>query len=196
MTGARLTAALECANDAGGRCALWPSGDAHAFLRSKPRHGHVLRLRGRVGQRRTGSTDRDGSDPSVRGPVTGLGLGVFSHASPPPSRGRSRSRYPLREGREVIAMLRLSTLVLVGNDATAAAIAKGESPLSTGCSASGARSSEAALDPPPRQLCSTLWRRTTTGYAHLADGRLLKATEKIGYIIASAMKDSDTGAGH
>ena len=28
MTGARLTAALECANDAGGRCALWPSGDA------------------------------------------------------------------------------------------------------------------------------------------------------------------------
>ena len=30
MTGARLTAALECANDAGGRCALWPSGDAHA----------------------------------------------------------------------------------------------------------------------------------------------------------------------
>ena len=30
MSGARLTAALECANDAGGRCALWPSGDAHA----------------------------------------------------------------------------------------------------------------------------------------------------------------------
>ena len=30
MTGTRLTAALECANDAGGRCALWPSGDAHA----------------------------------------------------------------------------------------------------------------------------------------------------------------------
>ena len=30
MTGARLAAALECANDAGGRCALWPSGDAHA----------------------------------------------------------------------------------------------------------------------------------------------------------------------
>ena len=28
MSGARLTAALECANDAGGRCALWPSGDA------------------------------------------------------------------------------------------------------------------------------------------------------------------------
>ena len=51
---------------------------------------------------------------------------VFTRQSPP-SRGRSRSRYPLREGREVTAMLRLSTLVLVGNDATAAAIAKGES---------------------------------------------------------------------
>ena len=30
MTGTRLTAALECANDAGSQCALWPSGDAHA----------------------------------------------------------------------------------------------------------------------------------------------------------------------
>ena len=48
-------------------------------LRSKPRHGHVLRLRGRVGQRRTGSTDRDGSDPPVRGPGTGSEAGVFAH---------------------------------------------------------------------------------------------------------------------
>ena len=53
-------------------------------LRSKPRHAHVLRLRGRVGQRRTGSTDRDGSDPPVRGPGTGSGLGVFSHTRPRP----------------------------------------------------------------------------------------------------------------
>ena len=53
-------------------------------LRSKPRHGHVLRLRGRVGQRRTGSTDRDGSDPPVRGPGTGSDAGVFSHPCPRP----------------------------------------------------------------------------------------------------------------
>ena len=53
-------------------------------LRSKPRHGHVLRLRGRVGQRRTGSTDRDGSDPPVRGPGTGSEAGVFAHPCPRP----------------------------------------------------------------------------------------------------------------
>ncbi len=53
-------------------------------LRSKPRHGHVLRLRGRVGQRRTGSTDRDGSDPPVQGPGTGSGAGVFAHPCPRP----------------------------------------------------------------------------------------------------------------
>ena len=51
-------------------------------LRSKPRHGHVLRLRGRVGQRRTGSTDRDGSDPPVRWPGTDSGRGVDSHPAP------------------------------------------------------------------------------------------------------------------
>ena len=53
-------------------------------LRRKPRHGNVLRLRGRVGQRRTGSTDRDGSDPPVRGPGTGSDAGVFSHPCPRP----------------------------------------------------------------------------------------------------------------
>ena len=53
-------------------------------LRSKPRHGNVLRLRGRVGQRRTGSTDRDGSDPPVQGPGTGSGPGVFAHPCPRP----------------------------------------------------------------------------------------------------------------
>ena len=41
----------------------------------------------------------DGSDPPVRGPGTGAGPSVFSHPRPPPFRGRSRSRYPLREGK-------------------------------------------------------------------------------------------------
>ena len=53
-------------------------------LRRKPRHGHVLRLRGQTGQRRTGSTDRDGSDPPVRGPGTGSEAGVFAHPCPRP----------------------------------------------------------------------------------------------------------------
>ena len=53
-------------------------------LRSKPRHGHVLRLRGRPGQHRTSSTDRNGSDLPVRGPGTGSDAGVFSHPCPRP----------------------------------------------------------------------------------------------------------------
>ena len=69
-------------------------------LRSKPRHGHVLRLRGRVGQRRTGSTDRDGSDPPVQGPGTGSEAGVFAHPCPRSlgEGGRSRPIIPTREG--------------------------------------------------------------------------------------------------
>ncbi len=66
-------------------------------LRSKPRHGHVLRLRGRVGQRRTGSTDRDGSDPAVRGPAAGSGPGVFAHPCPLPL-GSLPASSPVREG--------------------------------------------------------------------------------------------------
>ena len=38
--------------------------------------------------------------------------------------------------------------------------------------------------------------RTTASYAHLADGHLVEAAEKIGYIIASDMKNTDTGSGH
>ena len=116
-TGARLMAALECANDAGGRCALWPSGDAHRVLRSKPRHGNVLRLRGQVGQRRTGSTGRDGSDPPVQGPGTGSGAGVFAHL-PPPSWGRSRAIDPSRKG---VGPMRPATLAIIGTALGAAA---------------------------------------------------------------------------
>ena len=59
-------------------------------LRSKPRHGHVLRLRGRVGQRRTGSTDRDGSDPPFGLPGTASGRVACARPCHPPRRGRSR----------------------------------------------------------------------------------------------------------
>ena len=86
-------------------------------LRSKPRHGHVLRLRGRVGQRRTGSTDRDGSDPPVQGPGTGSGAGVFAHL-PPPSWGRSRAIDPSRKG---VGPMRPATLAIIGTALGAAA---------------------------------------------------------------------------
>ena len=86
-------------------------------LRSKPRHGHVLRLRGRVGQRCTGSTDRDGSDPPVQGPGTGSGAGVFAHL-PPPSWGRSRAIDPSRKG---VGPMRPATLAIIGTALGAAA---------------------------------------------------------------------------
>ncbi len=87
-------------------------------LRSKPRHGHVLRLRGRVGRRRTGSTGRDGSDPPVRGPGTGSEAGVFAHL-PPPSWGRSRAIDPSRKG---VGPMRPATLAIIGTALGAAAI--------------------------------------------------------------------------
>ena len=78
----------------------------------------VLRLRGQVGQRRTGSTDRDGSDPPVQGPGTGSGAGVFAHL-PPPSWGRSRAIDPSRKG---VGPMRPATLAIIGTALGAAAI--------------------------------------------------------------------------
>ncbi len=118
MTGARLTAALECANDAGGRCALWPSGDAHACYGVSHDTATSCGLRGRVGQRRTSSTDRDGSDPPVQGPGTGSGAGVFAHL-PPPSWGPSRAIDPSRKG---VGPMRPATLAIIGTALGAAAI--------------------------------------------------------------------------
>ena len=83
MTGARLTAALECANDAGGRCALWPSGDAHACYGVSHDTATSCGLRGRVGQRRTSSTDRDGSDPPS--PRAWYGFGGRCVCAPAPA---------------------------------------------------------------------------------------------------------------
>ena len=80
------------------------------LLRCRPRHGNVLRLRGQTGQRRTGSTDRDGSDPPVQGPGTGSGAGVFAHL-PPPSWGRSRAIDPSRKG---VGPMRPAALAVIG----------------------------------------------------------------------------------
>ena len=87
------------------------------LLRCRPRHGNVLRLRGRVGQRRTSSTDRDGSDPPVQGPGTGSEPGVFAHL-PPPSWGRSRAIDPSRKG---VGPMTPATLAIIGTALGAAA---------------------------------------------------------------------------
>ena len=81
--------------------------------------GRILRFRGRVGQRRTGSTNRDGSDPASRGPGTGSGAGVFVHTCPPPPgvapdpsipRGKATERRQERGGSTNRSGLLISTL--------------------------------------------------------------------------------------
>ena len=96
MTGARLTAALECANDAGGRCALWPSGDAHAcYGVSHDTATSCAFAAGSVSAARaaltgTGATPPSGCLVRHRG-----GWHVHAHATLPG--GRSRIRYPCRK---------------------------------------------------------------------------------------------------
>ena len=84
MSGARLTAGLECANDVGVRFTLSPSGDSQGPSRVFHWRGRVLRIRGPDGRRRAGRTGRGGSDPPGRGPGAGAGPGVFSHPCPRP----------------------------------------------------------------------------------------------------------------
>ena len=98
MTGARLTAALECANDAGGRCALWPSGDAHAcYGVSHDTATSCAFAAGSVSAARAALTG-DGSDPPVRGPGTGSEAGVFAHPCPRPPGVAPEPSIPTREG--------------------------------------------------------------------------------------------------
>ena len=94
MTGARLTAALECANDAGGRCALWPSGDAHAcYGVSHDRATSCVFAAGSVSAARaaltgTGATPPSGCLVRHRGGLT------CARTCHPPRRGRSRPDIP------------------------------------------------------------------------------------------------------
>ena len=67
-------------------------------LRRKPRHGHVLRLRGQTGQRRRGRSGGGGSDPPVRGLGAGAGPCAFSHAGPRPPGVAPDPGIPWREG--------------------------------------------------------------------------------------------------
>ena len=84
MSGARLTAALECANDTGVRFTLRRPGDSHGASRLSAGAAASCGFRGQAGQRCTGGTVRGGSDPPVRGPGAGSDAGVFSHPCPRP----------------------------------------------------------------------------------------------------------------
>ena len=67
----------------GGPMRTWALRRCARVLRRKARHGHVLRLRGRVGRRRTGSTDRDGRRPPLRDAWYGIGEGGMCTPMPP-----------------------------------------------------------------------------------------------------------------
>ena len=93
MTGARLTAALECANDAGGRCALWPSGDAHAcYGVSHDTATSCAFAAGSVSAARAALTGT-GATPQAEGLVRARARRVFTRW-PPPFRGRSPPDIP------------------------------------------------------------------------------------------------------
>ena len=97
MTGARLTAALECANDAGGRCALWPSGDAHAcYGVSHDTATSCAFAAGSVSAARAALTGT-GATPQSEGLVR-VRTQVCFHTPAPVPWGRSRSNDPSREG--------------------------------------------------------------------------------------------------
>ena len=117
MTGARLTAALECANDAGGRCALWPSGDAHAcYGVSHDTATSCAFAAGSVSAARAALTGT-GATPQSKGLVRVRGPGVFAHL-PPPSWGRSRAIDPSRKG---VGPMRPAALAIIGTALGAAA---------------------------------------------------------------------------
>ena len=84
MSGARLTAALECANDAEVRFTLWPSSDSHGDSRVSAGAAASYASGDQAVRHRAGGTGRGGSDPPVRGPGSGAGPCVFSHAGPAP----------------------------------------------------------------------------------------------------------------
>ena len=97
MTGARLTAALECANDAGGRCALWPSGDAHAcYGVSHDTATSCAFAAGSVSAARAALTGT-GATPQSEGLVRARGE-VWIHTPPPPAKGSLPARYPSGKG--------------------------------------------------------------------------------------------------
>ena len=92
-TGARLMAALECANDAGGRCALWPSGDARRCCGvghdTATSCAYAARPAGTAGAALTGT----GATPQSKGLVRARGEVCF-HISPRALQGSLLANHP------------------------------------------------------------------------------------------------------
>ena len=115
MSGARLTAALECANDAGGRCALWPSGDAHAcYGVSHDTATSCAYAAGSVSAARAALTGT-GATPQSKGLVRVRRQVCLRTPAPVPS-GSLPANYPYAGRRFSAASRRRSTSSIGGQD--------------------------------------------------------------------------------
>ena len=97
MSGARLTAGLECANDVGVRFTLWPSGDSQGPSRVSTGGAvscaSVARTDGAV----RAAPAVAGATPQSEGLVRARGE-VWIHTPPPPAKGSLPARYPSGKG--------------------------------------------------------------------------------------------------
>ena len=93
MTGARLMAAHECANDVRGRCAFWPSGDAHACYGVSRDTATSYDYAARPASAAGAALAVVGATPQAEGLVRARGPACF-HTLAPPLGGSLPSRYP------------------------------------------------------------------------------------------------------
>ena len=125
MSGPRLMAALERANDAGGRCALRHSGDAH-----RQGSGSYRTPTSCASAPRAASADRDaqavlGATPQSERPAAGSGTGVFAHPCPLPL-GSLPASDPSGKG---AGPMRATTLAIIGGAVGAAGAQALKAPL-------------------------------------------------------------------
>ena len=116
MTDARLEAALDCANDAEGGCALRPPGDAHACNGASPYAATSCGFASRPAKAGRDARPVMGATPPADALVVAWGHACF-HTPVPSPRGSLPSIDPY--GKVVTAMRWPTTLVLGGLAAVA-----------------------------------------------------------------------------
>ena len=97
MTGLRVMPSLGRENDAGGRFTDWPGPDSHAAHRISADATASYASAARPDVARRADEADTGATPQAEGLVRARGPACF-HTLPPPSKGRSRSISPSREG--------------------------------------------------------------------------------------------------
>ena len=98
-SGVASYAGLRCENDVGGRFTLWPSGDSHGAFRLSAGSVASCASASRLASAARAARTVTVATPQAEGLVRARGPACF-HTLPPPSRGRSRSNDPSREGHQ------------------------------------------------------------------------------------------------